>query len=67
MHVSFLYIQTNLDAELSLILSRSMTTLLPHNLFYLADFSVSEVRNKAQNITQDLLSLLKHTSNYSFH
>lgn len=43
-----------------------MTTLSP-SLFYLADFPVSEVGDKAQSITQDPPPLLKYTSDYSFH
>lgn len=64
--VSFLCIRTSSGAGLSLILSRSMTTLSP-SLFYLADFPVSEVGDKAQSITQDPPPLLKYTSDYSFH
>lgn len=52
-HVSFLHIQTNLDTALSLILSKSMTTLLSPNPSYPADFSVSEGGKMEQNIAQD--------------
>lgn len=59
-HASFLHIQTNLDILLSLILFKSMTTLLPPNLSYLVDFSVSEEGSKALNIAHDPSSTQIH-------
>lgn len=55
-----IYIQTSLDTGVHVVLPKSVTTLLPHNLSYLEDFLVSVGGDKAQNTAQDPASTQVH-------